>query len=468
MARRGAVRSSKVYRRANPESKEGAVGERAGRWLRSGVVLAIVWVVTRVLLYLLFLVPAQRAGASGDFVYYALNLTSGGTDGTDLGGTLPMPEYPTPTVAILSLAWSLTRESFTPFSILLCALMAACDVTLAWALHRYDTRRGGYGAAYWIISLPLVGPIVYARFDLIPSVLLGVALLTVLARPALAGAMLAAGAAVKLWPAAVLPALLAARGRGRRVVLGFVACGAALAAAGTGYAGLERLASPLTFQGGRGLGIESIFATPFMVARALGVDYLILLEFGSRQIHGPYVEAAIVAATLAQVIGLAAVCGLALRAWWWADAGGGRSADRHTEQIVASLAVAIVAVLLTTGKVLSPQYLLWLLAPLAVLVGVARGRAVRWIALLGLVAAALTLAEFPVAFGQFLTRYPGRDYPLAVAVLTTRNVALLALTVVSVVHAARLTARPTSGPTSRPAGPTSEQRQEVAEVGTQA
>ena len=116
--------------------------------------------------------------------------------------------------------------------------------------------------------VPLLGPLTFTRFDLVSAVLAGFALLALAVRWAgTSGVLAAAGAAVKLWPAGLLPALLVRRERPLRVLAGFVTFGvlavvATLAAGGTG-----RLLSPLTWQSDRGLQLETIWAVPLLFAR---------------------------------------------------------------------------------------------------------------------------------------------------------------------------------------------------------
>ncbi len=126
----------------------------------------------------------------------------------------------------------------------------------------------GAGVRLWLVLVPLLGPLTFTRFDLVSAVLAGFALLALSVRWAgTSGVLAAAGAAVKLWPAGLLPALLVRRERPLRVLAGFVTFGvlavvATLAAGGTG-----RLLSPLTWQSDRGLQLETIWAVPLLFAR---------------------------------------------------------------------------------------------------------------------------------------------------------------------------------------------------------
>ena len=61
----------------------------------------------------------------------------------------------------------------------------------------------GEAVTFWLWFVPLIGPTAYFRFDLVPAVLAGGAVLALMRRPALCGVLTAIGAALKLWPAII-------------------------------------------------------------------------------------------------------------------------------------------------------------------------------------------------------------------------------------------------------------------------
>ena len=91
----------------------------------------------------------------------------------------------------------------------------------------------------------------------------------------------------------------------------------------------------------------------------------------------------------------------------------------------ADAALAAVLVLVTTSRVLSPQYLIWLLGVAAVCLTMAQTRQ-RPAVLLILAATALTHMEFPVLWKGVLA-----GEHLAVVTLAVRNVLLAAATVLA-------------------------------------
>ena len=109
-----------------------------------------------------------------------------------------------------------------------------------------------------------------------------------------------------------------------------------------------------------------------------------------------------------------------------------------------TLSLALVLGFIVTNKVGSPQYLVWLVPSLVA--GLVVRRAV-WVApaVLALLAAALTQLVYPVLYAGILT-----PAPLAVIVLTLRNLVLIALFVWIVARLVRVAIAPTPTP---PGGP---------------
>src|SRR5207244_1030231 len=187
------------------------------------------------------------------------------------------------------------------------------------------------------------------RFYPWPTALALVALLALVrGRPSFALALLALGGLVKVWPLVLVP-LFALYGVSRRALAAFagvLAAGlapfVALAPAGSYNAFAGQLHRPLEF--------ETIAAS---VLFTLGLPTRIFFDSGSWNVMGSGAHA------LATVHGLVELCALA--GVWVVFA---RSRRTRTDLVAAAAAaVAVVAIL---GKVLSPQYLLWV-APFAAL-----------------------------------------------------------------------------------------------------
>ena len=268
----------------------------------------------------------------------------------------------------------------------------------------------------WFV--PLVGPTAYFRFDLVPAVLAGGAVLALMRRPALCGTLTAIGAALKLWPAIMLPIFLLGRTNRRRVLGGFLATGGALALASLLAGGVERLMSPLQWQANRGLQIESLPAGPLMLVRMFdpkGPWDAPLSLYKARELTGPGVSAFLTASTILMIAGIALLVVLWNRA---------RLAPTVTVEIVGWLLVATAAVATITNKVLSPQYILWLGGPLAALAVRQMGdHHVRVAMRLLLVIALLTQVNYPLLYPWLVNG----NFPVqfGTLVLETRNVLLV-------------------------------------------
>ena len=273
--------------------------------------------------------------------------------------------------------------------------------------------------------MPLLGATTYARFDIVPGVLTGVAVLLLASHPRFAAAAGAVATAVKFWPALLLPALAARRESRAAVLVMVAAVGAVLAVISVVLAGWARLISPLTWQQGRGLHTESVLGTPPMLAWALDpARYQVHFSpYNAFEIDGPAVPALLVASTVLTVIGGLTLVALWVQAW--------RNGTRLTPDAVVWTCLAAVTMFIVTSKVLSPQYLLWLIPATAAAIAVAesdRGRhqLTRWAVVL-LVATALTQAVFPIGYGGLVEHKTWSVW--VVLVLALRNAALLWLLV---------------------------------------
>jgi hypothetical protein len=204
------------------------------------------------------------------------------------------------------------------------------------------------------------------------------------------------GALLKVWPALVL---LGMRGR---------APWAAAALGAAGLAGLFAVTMPgafafLTFQRERGTEVESLGALVFHVARHFGWDGEVLLNYGSVEFLGPHVGTV---STVALALTALAFAWLLL----WRLA-----ASRFAAHTAADAAFTAVLMFTVTSRVISPQYLVWLVG-LAAVCGCFRASRMRVPAALVLVASLVTVLEFPLYFAQVVA-----SDPFGVALLFVRN-----------------------------------------------
>ncbi|MEU6039265.1 glycosyltransferase 87 family protein [Actinomadura sp. NPDC047616] len=292
---------------------------------------------------------------------------------------------------------------------MLCAL--AADFAILYLLRRAD--RSPAGAWCWIAGIFLLGPTCLFRFDLFVTVPVVAALLW-LGRHRLFGVLMAVGALMKAWPVALALALR----RDRTMIRVAAAC----AATGALVAGAVTIAGDgawgfLRSQRDRGAQIEAVAATPINVARWFGWDGQVRYRYGSWELVGPGVDAALAASFVITLGGLALLAVPVLR----------RDPREWTPAAGADAVLAGVLVLVVGGRVLSPQYLIWVLGVAAACLATA-GTRQRPAAALVLVAAALTHLDFPILWVALLKE---GGFP-PIAVLALRNALLVVATVLAV------------------------------------
>jgi hypothetical protein len=301
------------------------------------------------------------------------------------------------------------------FAALMCASGVAAILLAAAALAGLGAGPGRTALALAVpaVSPLLLGPLLLTRFDLLPAALTTGALAALVHRRDRLGAgALGAAVAVKLYPLVLLPLALAwtARRRGRREAL--VALGVCAAVALAAFLpflalGLDGVATSLWRQLSRPLQIESLGAASLLALHHLGG-----LPLGWSSSHGSQNLTGAVAVAAAAVTALAQ---LAVLAWLWARFARGPAGAERLVRFAAAALVAFAAL----GKVLSPQFLIWLL-PVVPLVAPPAGAAAA-----ALLAAAclLTRGWFPGRYWELVREFDGG----ASALLAARDLLLIGL-----------------------------------------
>jgi hypothetical protein len=241
-------------------------------------------------------------------------------------------------------------------------LFVLVDIAISVLLVRACQRHGRWEAfAVWLAAPILIGPLLYGRYDVIPTLFAMAGLLAV-AVPVAAGAILAVGGGLKVWPAVMALAM------SRRTWLPG-ALGAGLAAAA--IVAVSAWAFPSVISGflgngeARGLQTESVAALPFVWARAfVGADAIPeAFRYGSSEVDHWLADG-----LAPWLLPLTAVGLLALIV--------ARALGRLDHAPVADVAFVAILWLVVTSRVLSPQYNVWLvgMAALVWLAGSARMR----------------------------------------------------------------------------------------------
>ncbi|NBE53597.1 glycosyltransferase 87 family protein, partial [Streptomyces boluensis] len=379
---------------APPHSDPPPSGTRAGagsprrRALLALAALAVCWLATRALMLVLLALdgrfPLGVGGIAREvhelyFHWYGV-LAQGGFPLDD-----PLWQYPPAAGPVLLLPGALPGLSYFQGFV---AVALLADAVVAYALVRAGHRPGRslLGAALWVGGLPLLLHIPLARYDLHVTALAVLSLLALTNRPRAAGALAALGALVKVWPALTL--LGAPRGRTTR------ACwGAALASAAALLLVLAAVFDhPFAFlrqQGGRGVQIESLGGTLLAFARRAGVPLEVRYQFGAMEFTGPYVATVAHASLLATGLACAALLLWRVRARRW------------TEATPFDAALCAVLLFTVTSRVISPQYLIWLLGLAAVCL-TSRATSQRPAAALVAAAAAVSTLAYPLLYADVI------------------------------------------------------------------
>ncbi|MYQ66267.1 glycosyltransferase 87 family protein [Streptomyces doudnae] len=310
-------------------------------------------------------------------------------------------------------------------------LTLAADAAVTAALARAGTRPGGSlrGAVHWTCGLPLLLHLPLARYDVQVTALAVVALLVAARSPRACGALAALGALVKVWPVLVLLGLPKGRATRSALVRAAVTCAGALAVLAALFT------HPFAFlreQGGRGVQIESLGGTALGLATHAGWSGAARYRYGAMEFTGPYVDT--VARVSLALTGLA----LALLLVWRLRA------VRRTPATTYDAALSAVLLFTVTSRVISPQYLIWLLGLAAVCL-TSRHTVQRPVTVLVLVAAAVSSVVYPVLYGQVIaSTWTG------CALMVVRNGLLAAAAVLSFVRLWRATG-PLTAPLAVPA-----------------
>lgn len=312
------------------------------------------------------------------------------------------------------------------FAVLMAVAGIGAIVATSASLATLGRPLGDWLLAHALLATsPLVlGGLLYTRYDLLPTALAAAALaLALRGRAGWSGATLGLATAAKLFPLLLAPLLGAFlwRARGRReAVRGGIALALTIAVCFLPFlaAAPGGVWDSLREQGTRGLQAESTPAS-LLVAATRGAwklgaldDLPMRIDEGevgglvTAEIRGPGVAAGTVVSTLL-------VAAAVLLAW-------ARAARRPlpADELVRLCAIVLVA-LLALGRVLSPQFVIWLL-PFVPLVAGRRGR----IATIVLAAVlALTHVWFPDVYRDYVNLL---DAP-STALLVMRNALLVAV-----------------------------------------
>lgn len=330
------------------------------------------------------------------------------------GGRWPVIDYAWvyPFLAVVPIAVARFVTGDYPLGWIL--MVQVLDAAAFFMILRVQKRHGVWVAGWWwIVFIALFGALTLTRLDSVAVPIAIVGLLLALTRPGIAAALLAVATWIKVWPIAMLAALVAAAPRWRPVA---VAAGvsAVVVVVALALGSGDRVLSFALAQGERGLEIGSPVATAWLWLASAEVG-------GSRLFYNSGIEAfevsgpgSVVAGAVVTVltgVAVVVVALLVLRA---------RRGTALTE-LLPLAALAFVLALLVFQKVGSPQFMSMLAVP--IVAGLAFGNRSFWPpAVIACVIAGMTQLIFPWYFPQLLALLPK-----LILVVTARNLLLVAM-----------------------------------------
>lgn len=232
------------------------------------------------------------------------------------------------------------------------------------------------GVWVWLLAMPLLQMFPVLRFDLVPTVLAIGALVVIHRRPAWFGALAGLGASVKVWP---IVALFGEWNRRRLAI----SVGAAL-----GSIALVFIVAAIAFgdqstfldnQGVRGLQVESVASAPWHLRELItGQTVPSVPRNGTLEIGSDLADGVAEALKWLAVLVLAAAAG-----WWLArDRAIRRGRNDLTDPAISrDFVFTIALLLLVVSRVLSPQFMIWMVGLSAVILTAGTTRLARpaWI-----------------------------------------------------------------------------------------
>jgi len=222
------------------------------------------------------------------------------------------------------------------------------------------------------------------------------------ARPVAATIVLTIATWIKVWPAALLGAIVIAHRNRASVFTWAVIVSGGIVAIALTYGSGANILSFVTQQAGRGLQVEAPVSTFWLWRAALGfgdTGVYYNQDILTYQVTGPGTDLVSMLMTPLLAVAALATCALGVLA-----------ARRRPPvgELLPLLSLALVACLITFNKVGSPQFMSWLAVPVIfgiVTAAAGAGRSFRTPAVVTLLIAALTQVIYPYLYADFLGLY---------------------------------------------------------------
>jgi hypothetical protein len=363
---------------------------------------------------------ALTVGPTSDIHYHDMNVYSGYADAMRAGRYPYVDfslEYPPLALVVFAAAGVFGTDLMT-YQVGLGALMLGATLGVLLLTARLAGERGWIAAWGVALSPVLTGAIVRTHFDMVAVAIMLAALVALLGdRPLLCFFLLGLGAMVKLFPGLlvlVAAAWLVGGGRRRDALRGVAVFAATVMLISLPFVSRGYVDS-YSFQLERPVQIES---TPASVLFASGDSYVTGFpyrpdRYKSNGLAGGAAGSVAAAFTVMLVVTLAVIVTLVAR-------------RRDKRGLLLAVFAALLA-FMALGKVLSPQFIVWLL-PFAAL---AWAWGERILAAVSALAVMLTQLEFPSHYLSLVLQHTP-----AIALVAVRNAVLLAALTLALVRLA--------------------------------
>ena len=339
-----------------------------------------------------------------------------------------MWQYPPLAGIVFAIPQWIVGNSLTGFI----AFMAIFDLLilitlLTTGLNSFKTNfittsfHGLSGAWFWVLWPIVMGPLTLTRFDVVPTffaLLALIALSTKNVRPYLSGFLISIGALVKLWPMLLL--FIYPKAVLRKVSASFISTTVLfLLFMSTWSVGFANF---LNNQSSRGLQVESIAASPFVLAKFLGKNVEYPFQYGSLEVNAQFATQVALLLNLMTIIVFAIILLLNYQ-------------NKLNYLNLVDKALVIVMISISLSRVFSPQFWVWI-GGLAALALINKETKLKKVIILLTISAFLTQLIYP---GQYIQLLSG-DFFATLLQLTRVTLFVWAL-----ILGTKLLLKPTSG-----------------------
>ncbi len=296
------------------------------------------------------------------------------------------------------------------------------DLAGLWILYSIARRLGHPPwkmLTVYTIGLLATGPIISQQYDIFPAIITLLAIYSFwLGKHKTSWALLALGTMTKLYPAVIAPVFLIyyLRNRQYRHIWSGIVTFAVTALVITLpflIINSDSIGGLITYHSQRGIQIESTYSTFLLAADKFGLATAVVgFNFGSWNLFGNLPKAIAGLSPYLMVL-----CLLLAYRLIYSRTRAGPVEIAH----LGTYSLLLVTITLITGKVLSPQYIVWLIPLMPLLFG--RWRQVAWAVFVAI--GVMTYYIFPIRYSGLLALKP-----VPVVVLLVRNLELVSLSTV--------------------------------------